>query len=737
MRRLLIILAPILCVLIGQELRAQQQPGYEIEALDDKGWAEYDIRTKIASGTNGVLFKYSGIVMTSDRFVADLKTGDAIADGKVRIQREDQIWASEHMLYNFNTRQMEAEQFRTGKNPVFVAGEGLHAEGLQNEFKNQVYVATNAFVATDDISEPAIRIRAKRIRIIPNEKVVAYNATLYAGSVPIFYFPIYSRSLALSGNSFEFTPGYRSTFGPFLLTTYNWVYNETVSGALHLDYRQRRGVAAGPDFDVNLGRWGTSTLQYYYAHDEDPNAGVTTTPAGDNRQRIHFTYDARPWTNVNVKSVVRYETDDRVVKDFFEGEYRQNIQPSTFVEVNKFWQNFSLDVYTQPRVNDFLETVERLPDIRLTGFRQQIFELPLYYESESSAGYYRRLFAETNGPPAGLDYSAARADTYHQIVAPFSLFGWLNLTPRVGGRFTYYSEASGPGATTQEIYRGVFNTGAEVSFKASRLWPGYQNKFLDMDGVRHIIQPSVNYVYVPAPNRRPPELPQFDYELQSLRLLPIEYPDYNAIDAIDSQNVLRFGLQNKIQTKRGGAVVDVLNWNVYTDWRLRPLPGQTTFADLYSDLLFKPRKWLTWESLERYDLDGNQFRLALNTVTIQPNDVWSWSLGHYYLRNDPRPPPLGLGEGNNLFLSSLFFRLNEDWGFRMTHNFEAQTGRMQEQYYTVYRDLRSWTAALTFRIRDNSVGAEDFTVAFTFSLKAHPRFGLGRDTLRPYSLLGG
>jgi len=242
---------------------------------------------------------------------------------------------------------------------------------------------------------------------------------------------------------------------------------------------------------------------------------------------------------------------------------------------------------------------------------------------------------------------------------------------------------------------------------------------------------------VPTPNRRPPELPQFDYELQSLRLLPIEFPDYNAIDSIDSQNVFRLGLQNKIQTKRAGAVVDVANWNVYTDWRLRPLPGQTTFADLYSDLVFKPRKWLTWESLERYDLDDKEFRLALNTITIQPNDVWSWSLGHYYLRDDPRPPPLGLGEGNNLLLSSLFFRFNEDWGLRMTHNFEARTGRMQEQYYTVYRDLRSWTAALTFRVRDNSVGAEDFTVAFTFSLKAHPRFGLGRDTQRPYSLLGG
>jgi hypothetical protein len=169
---------------------------------------------------------------------------------------------------------------------------------------------------------------------------------------------------------------------------------------------------------------------------------------------------------------------------------------------------------------------------------------------------------------------------------------------------------------------------------------------------------------------------------------------------------------------------------------LRPLAGQTTFADLYSDLVFRPRSWLSWESLTRYDINGGQWRMALNTVTFQPSSVWSWSLGHYYLRDDFSPPPQGLGEGNNLFTSNLFFHLNENWAFHASHHFEARDGRMQEQYYTLYRDLRSWTAALTFRIRDNITGPDDFTVAFTFSLKAHPRSVLGTDSVRPYSLVG-
>ena len=74
---------------------------------------------------------------------------------------------------------------------------------------------------------------------------------------------------------------------------------------------------------------------------------------------------------------------------------------------------------------------------------------------------------------------------------------------------------------------------------------------------------------------------------------------------------------------------------------------------------------------------------------------------------------------------------------RASHYYEARSGTLQEQAYTVYRDLRSWTAALTFRVRENPLGPQDLTVAFTFSLKAKPRYGLGTDIRQPYALWGG
>jgi lipopolysaccharide assembly outer membrane protein LptD (OstA) len=718
--------------LFAQQLKPQQEQvqNWEIVPLTTNGWVEYDLKTDLAEATNGVRIIYGDAVLTAEKAQVSQSSGEVIAEGNVRIQQAEQLWIGQHMVFNFKTKQMEAQEFRTGKTPIFVAGEGLHGE-----LTNNVYIATNAIITTDDVAKPAVRIRAKYIKIIPGKRLVARDGLLFIGPLPVFYFPYYTRDLT-TANNFNFIPGYRSSYGPFVLSSYHWVLNPQLDGTVHLDYRERRGPGVGPDFNYHLGKWGEGSFKYYYIHDDDPNASLTNA-LPHNRERLYFSYLGEPLHDLSIRSQVRYQGDLGIIHDFFESEYRLNPQPSTFVEAEKVWKNFGLDLYVQPRVNDFLDTIERLPDLRLTGYRQQLWNTPLYYESESSAGYYRHLFAETNSFASTNNYEAARADTYHQITLPETFFGWLNFTPRVGGRYTYYGEATGPGATTGDLSRGVFNTGAELTFKASRVWPEFHSSLLDADGLRHIIQPSVNYVFVPRPNAHGTnEIPQFDYELPSLRLLPIEFPDYNAIDSIDSRNVIRLGLNNKFQTKRNGQIVNLANWDLYTDWRLQPRRNQSTFADLYSDLSFRPRSWITFDSLTRYDIADGQWRMAFHTITLAPNDVWSISLGHFYLRDDPSLAPTSLGEGNNLFSSSIYYRLNENWAFRAAHRYEARDGRLQEQDYSIYRDMRSWTAALTFRVRQNTTGPDDVAVALTFSFKAFPRYSLGSDIAKPYLLLG-
>jgi LPS-assembly protein len=721
-------LLALLLLTFSSIISAQDQTQIVVEPLHPDSGSELirSIESGLWMATNGVVVRYgTNTVLVADRISLDETSGEIIAEGGVSVQNEGRLWRGDSVIYNLRTRQMKMDTFRVGLPPFYVLGQSLTADQT-----NGAYTATNALITTDDVAKPSYKIRVKSLKIIPGKSIEAEKATIYLGNVPVFALPSFSRSLERHPNNFVFTPGYRSLYGPFLLGSYNWHWSTNLSGALNLDYRQKRGVGLGPDLSYDLGRWGQGSGSFYYLHDEEPGLDPNERPVREDRHRLSFSHRANLLTNLTAKIAVREQSDAQIIRDFFESEHRSDPQPKSFLEVNQLWPNFSLNVLAQAQLNDFFQTVERLPDVKLSAIRQQLGISPFYYEGENSAGYFR--FRPEEGS-ATNDYAALRADSLHQIVLPHTFFGWLNVTPRVGGRFTHYGETEGKGTSLGERNRGVFNTGAEVSFKASRVWGGARSKFWEVNELRHIIQPSINYVFVPSPSKAPRELPQFDTEIPSLRLLPIEFPDYNAIDAIDSQNVLRFTLHNKVQTKRKGEIDNVANWALYTDWRLDPRRGQGTFADLFSDLDLKPWSWLTLSSEVRYDIDNGRINYANHLATLQPNDVWSLSLGHLYFKENAA---FGPDSGNNLFRSSIFYRFNENWGTRMTHHYEARDGVLEEQYYTLYRDLRNWTAALTLRFRDHRTRQDDVTVAVTFSLKAFPRYGVGKDRDKHWLLLG-
>jgi len=701
---------------------AEPLSGLEIEALGPNGDFQFEENVGIVTDPAGVRVRYGGAELVAPMVRYNEQTYEVDAEGGVRIQREKEIWNGERIHYNFATRQMTAPSFRTGMVPFFVAGEGLHGD-----FTNRIYVSTNGFVTTDDVANPVYRVRAKTLTVVPGEYIEARGATVYLGRVPIMYWPVYRRHLDRHPNNFALLPGYRSLYGPYLLGSYNWIASSNLSGTVHLDYRELRGIAGGPDVQYDLGTLGHGAVRIYGTRDDKPGFDSNTNAIPSGRERVSFLHSATLRTNLTLKLVLHQQSDAEVIRDFFENEYRKDTQPKTFVEANQIWPNFSLNILAQPQVNDFFQTVERLPDAKLTAIRQQIGASPFYYESESSVAYLRLRSVDNTG----TNYSALRADTFHQIVLPYTFFGWLNVDPRVGARFTHYGEIDGLGTAENDQDRGVFNTGAEVSTKASRVWPSVSNKLLDVSGIRHIVEPSIDYVYVPRPNVTPNQLPQFDSELQSFQLTPIEFPDYNSIDSIDGQNVMRFGLHNKLQTKRQDKVENLINWETFLDWQLAPRPGQTNFFDVFTDLDFRPRSWITFSSKTRFDIANRNFRLADNSITIEASDSWSWRLGHRYVKDND-----GFGLGNNLITSSLTVRMNENWALRLTHHFEARDGTMEEQYYTLYRDLRSWTGALTFRVRDNRGGPTDVTVALTLSLKAFPRYGLGHDRETTDLLLG-
>ena len=131
------------------------------------------------------------------------------------------------------------------------------------------------------------------------------------------------------------------------------------------------------------------------------------------------------------------------MEDYFPGEFRVDPQPDNFLALTKWDEFYTLNLWARWQINDFQDTTERLPELVFDFKQHRLFGWPVYYDGESSVGEYRRAFPV--GPEFDIfdfpDYDSLRFDTFHQLSYPAQFFGWLNITPRVGFRATYYNRS--------------------------------------------------------------------------------------------------------------------------------------------------------------------------------------------------------------------------------------------------------------------------------------------------------
>jgi LPS-assembly protein len=716
-----------LSVLTGQAAQLLDAQ-WEIIPQRDGAFA-YHPETNITVAYDGVLIRiketqWGSASIQADRVTVDGESGELLAEGNIIMHQDGLVWRGQQLRYNARTQQVQTSSFRAGR-PPFVMSSGP----IESSSANATYTIRDLMVSTDDDQDPQLKAQVKRMELEGTQSMKMHGTTLQAGGLPVFYLPYLKSKKQGSSSGYHFTPGYRSRYGLFLLNEYDLAINESTTATFHLDYRTARGLAGGADFGYDMGqRSGQGQLQSYYMSDMESIVDPRPLSIGPRRElnqeryRFAWFHQAEIAPFLTAKASVQKLSDPLMNRDYFEAFHRQNTQPRSYVELNQQWSNAALSVLVQPQLNTFFNRIERLPEIKFTGLRQQLGSSPLYYESESSVGYFARQYRYQ--PELSLE--AARLDSFHQILLPRTYMGWLNVTPKLGARYGYYANTFSQSQDLRETTRFVFSSGTEVSTKISRLNPSLNNRLLDLDGLRHVFIPSIQYVFVPEPNARATSLPQFDYEIPSLRILPIDFPAFNAIDAIDNRHVMRVGMRHLLQTRRGEnkTVQEWVNWNLFADWRLDPEPDQGDLADLSSAIKLQPREWWYLQSMVRYSLDDSDLRVADQGITLLPNDHWSIQLGHMYVRDEP----LYWGSGNNALYSRFYYRINDNWGVRLNQHYEARDGRLEEHAYTLYRDFRSFTGAFDLRLRNPRAGQEnDITLSVVLSMKAFPQFGVGQD----------
>ncbi|MCE0484444.1 MAG: hypothetical protein LV479_09425 [Methylacidiphilales bacterium] len=729
---------------------------------------------EIATADGNVVVRYKDDVIFADHVIYDRSTKVLTATGNARIFSNQRVYRGDMITYNLDTKAITSSAFYGEEYPKFISGEKVSTP----EFNH--YRLTNATFTTSNREKPSFHMEASTIEYRPNDEVVLKNTVLYIGDVPVLYLPVFVQSLNDSRPAYQFELGNSGTFGAFIDNKYNWVLGNNMRGTVEFDVREKRGYAGGVDVQYFPSLNSDILLKTYYAQDNLYSSTDPTMPNSPAHGNItdHNVYDGVPFDNryrvayqqhlqfgPDFSSIadLNFWSDPWVTRDFFPSEYQSENQPPNFVSLNQYNPNFTISLLASPQVNPFFETVQRLPEFEVDVKQQNIFGSPIQYSSTSSVVNFERRYADTeyfrdpadyiyNSFPTttaysyyhpnatyGYDttqmnnYSAYRYDTYHEFTYPHQYFNFLSLTPHIGGRFTYYSDdnqnitdtTGDTGLASDKITnpksRFAGNVGLEGDFKISRTWLNIKNKNLGIDGIRHVVEPFFDAQYAPSPTVTPNDIRGFDNRLYSTQLQPIDWTEYNSIDSIDRQAVVRFGMWNKIQTKRDGANYDLLTIQTYADadfdHNFSSATPSSTLSNLFNDIRFHPVQQLEFTSFSALDVNGNSYNQVDNAITWTPDPSLQLTLGEHYINHSP------IFVNSNNAVLDVFYRMNEHWQFEGQEQFEAETGRLQMQRYTIYRDLDAWQMALTYSDSELN-GESDHTVFFSLTLKAFPKYEL-------------
>ncbi|MBP7216582.1 MAG: LPS-assembly protein LptD [Candidatus Omnitrophica bacterium] len=688
-------------VAIAQESKKIEQP-----IVVNGDTVEYSADNKDVVALGNVKVEYKGSTLTCDKLTVNTQTKEGVAEGNVRLDDQKGIIEGSTITYNFQNKTGTIIDAGFRANPYFG-----RAKKVQKLSDTQ-FTASDGYFTSCNLDHPHFRFDAKSINMFPNDKVQTRSDTLRIGNIPILYLPWFNRSLKDNMMHVQVIPGKRKEWGYFALGSWRYNLNEYVDGRVYLDYRERLGFAQGIGANYDTRKAGKGDVKFYYTREDDQDA-----PVGISKDFTRHLVRWRHSWNIDPSTSLisqlykitdnkrKYLSDANFLKTYFYREFEKDSQPLSYVSFSRRFRNSSLDVTFQKRVNQWFDQLDRLPEARFTLPSLQLGSSRLYLADITTLSHFDKR--GTLELPSTNEVDMTRFDTYNKLSLPMRVMVF-NFTPFVANRSTVYDKDN---RDNNLPYRAIFYSGADVSTKFYRVFD-VQSDFLglNLNGLRHVVTPSVGYAFNHEPTISRDQLKQID-----------------EIDALTRSNAVSLQLENKLQTKHAGQSVDLVDILLKTNYIIKPKYGETdgsSFSDFLVDLELTPYSWLRVDADATFKHSGGRSHPSYNRFITANYDI-NFNFG--------KDRSIGAGQryerkGSNEVTANLTWRFNPKWKlgiyerYNLHRSLLVKSGLLEQQY-TITRDLHCAEMDLSYNIdRD-----EGHTVWVIFRLKAFPGMELGFD----------
>ncbi len=661
------------------------------------GELEYIEGGDVIIGQKNVRLTYGDVFLKAEEVRVNVKEEKVLATGDAVITIDKKVFKGSEIEYSFREGKGKILNVETEEEPWHIKANIVEKVGPKE------YLAHEARITSCDYPAPHYHFSAKKIKLYPHERIWMENAVMWIGNVPVFYLPLYTRSLTGKPYGLVMSPGYDKKKGFFLLSHYNWFINPDFEGRIYFDPVERQGLGRG--FDIRYGLEGTP-LGYIYAYQMradnlsyDSTGGEYYHPQDAGRTNRWKVY-ARHWQDFNIKDNIFFEVNKFSDKDFNEDFYSEekwrgwkkerlkDYDQQNVVELSHRENKFTVGLSARKQLNSFFDVTERLPEVNFDLRRTEV--LPhLYFDLDGSYVYLRKK-------PGW--HEVYRSDGLLEIARPLHLFGWLNVTPALNDRLTWYSRGE---FVKREFWRHYYGTSIGMD---TRLYKVQYPAEGTIEKKRHIIEPRLTHYYYP------------DINIDQNKLF-----NFDSLDRLDEENRFSLQLINRLQEKkRNGKTIEWFRAISDTGYDLK---GSKGFTDFRQEFLFNPSEDVSLGLEAQYDFHKSELEMVNSDIYWQKGP-WQASLGSTYYITDENRSNLDMEE-------EIIWRFSPLWSFGLASRYDFREKQLEWGELSVSRDLHCWEAQLIVQKRQTEFEDKDeLRVYLAFNIKALPNkiFGISQTT---------
>lgn len=488
------------------------------------------VEKNLVKAEGNVVVTYGARTVSADEIIVNTETGKGQAKGNV-VMTAEQGTRFEADKAQFNVKAEKGRLFNvTGKlgDLYYIAGEEV------TKLSENHYTAQDATLTTCTGEIPDWQIDVANADVILDDRAWFAGGVFRIKNIPILYIPVGYVPILTKRKSGFLTPkiSTSSVEGETVAMTYFWAINQWADATLGVDYIERRGVRSRTEFRYAPSKTTSGQVNFVFLDDSLVQDTFWKLDATHRQELpLGFKLNAKldQTSKANFNQTFRNQT-----------ELRTRRSSDSYANLFRKWDNHTFDVLTRYRESEQFNLDETFGILPTVTYKTQPVDTGLlntYFDQEAS--YTNFLFDLDTSNTSDAVETTQRFDFHPSLAMPINIAPWLQLTPRVGFRGTFYNKelrASPPPSPITVTEEGSFSR-EMIDVNVLLEGPKFNRIFFSDDpegsSFKHVIEPRLQYDYIPDLDRN---------DRAKIRVV-------DAIDAVEDTNKLGFFLVQRLLRK--------------------------------------------------------------------------------------------------------------------------------------------------------------------------------------------